>query len=182
VHTYPSSILRNTTPLSQPPDTMTYYSQISSSLASYSAVTISAKLLLAVMGLMCVLVQDVSSRSVCMDRNPSCGLWASEGECYKNIGFMHIHCAESCQQCQVQDDLCRDETEQCPAWAEKGECTLNRKFMKKNCPRACGVCQPTNSHDIPHIHNDILSKYWAEHDAKHPAPAHADEAVINFLG
>jgi len=163
---------------------MTYESQISSS----SAVTIPAKVLLAAVmaQLMCGLVRDVSSRSVCMDRNPSCKLWASEGECYKNIGFMHIHCAESCQQCQVQDDLCRDETEQCPAWAEKGECTINRKFMKKNCPRACGVCQPTNSHDVPHIHNNILAKYWDEHDAKHPAhhlaPANGENGVVNFLG
>ncbi|KAG7164468.1 putative ShK domain-like-containing protein [Homarus americanus] len=39
----------------------------------------------------------------CSDRDPRCSLWAGKGECYKNRGYMHVHCAESCHQCVVQD-------------------------------------------------------------------------------
>jgi len=115
--------------------------------------------LLLICTLLCVL-QNATSRTVCRDRSPSCRLWARQGECYRNIGYMYIHCAESCHQCQVQDDLCSNHNEQCPAWAAKGECTKNLRYMKKTCARACGHCLATNSHDVPHIHNHIREKYW----------------------
>lgn len=38
----------------------------------------------------------------CSDRHPKCFQWAMLGECIKNRGYMHVHCAESCHQCVVQ--------------------------------------------------------------------------------
>ncbi|CAL4154350.1 unnamed protein product [Meganyctiphanes norvegica] len=90
----------------------------------------------------------------CSDREPDCASWAQSGECYKNSGFMKVHCRRSCHNCQ-EDPTCRDLHDQCDAWANDSECGRNPCFMAKTCATACGHCIPAfSAHhdaDLPHI-------------------------------
>ncbi|XP_037780083.1 putative tyrosinase-like protein tyr-3 [Penaeus monodon] len=110
----------------------------------------------------------VSAATACSDRHSSCPVWANRGECYKNRGYMHIHCADSCDQCVVQDDKCKDFHEQCPAWAGNGECEKNYVYMRKSCPRSCTFCQPANNHGVPHVNHSIVDSYWEKFRNKYP--------------
>ncbi|XP_063607049.1 uncharacterized protein LOC134781719 [Penaeus indicus] len=110
----------------------------------------------------------VSADTACRDSHPSCKTWANRGECYKNRGYMHIHCAQSCDQCVVQDEKCKDFHEQCPAWASNNECDKNYDYMRKSCPRACTFCQPANDHRVPHVDHSIVDTYWEKFRTKYP--------------
>ena len=35
----------------------------------------------------------------CVDDNPNCAMWAQNGECNRNKGFMHVSCKKSCELC-----------------------------------------------------------------------------------
>ncbi|KAK8722888.1 hypothetical protein OTU49_012104 [Cherax quadricarinatus] len=107
----------------------------------------------------------------CSDRHATCPFWAKSGECYKNPGFMLVHCGVSCHQCLVQDDACRDLNEQCVAWANNGECNRNFQYMKQNCARACTFCQPANDHSVPHVHSDYVDENWRKYNSIHPGLA-----------
>ena len=76
--------------------------------------------------------------SECRDKNDSCRLWASEGECSSNPGFMHGACRESCFQCESL--ACRNDDSSCEAWAMAGECAANEAFMVSACAHACRIC------------------------------------------
>ncbi|XP_045602563.2 putative tyrosinase-like protein tyr-3 [Procambarus clarkii] len=104
----------------------------------------------------------------CSDRNAQCPQWAANGECYKNRGYMHVNCAQSCHQCIVQDEACKDLNEQCAAWATNGECERNYPYMRKTCARACTFCQPANDHSVPHIHANFVDEYWEHYMRLHP--------------
>ncbi|XP_042230321.1 putative tyrosinase-like protein tyr-3 [Homarus americanus] len=104
----------------------------------------------------------------CSDRDPRCSLWAGKGECYKNRGYMHVHCAESCHQCVVQDNSCQNVHEQCEAWSGNGECQKNYAYMRKVCARACTFCQPANDHSVPHVHANFVDEYWKKFRSSHP--------------
>ncbi|XP_069977633.1 putative tyrosinase-like protein tyr-3 [Penaeus vannamei] len=110
----------------------------------------------------------VSAATACSDRHPSCPVWASRGECYKNRGYMHIHCADSCHQCIVQDESCKDFHEQCPAWASNGECEKNYVYMRKSCSRSCTFCQPANDHSVPYVHSNVVDSYWEKYRSRYP--------------
>ena len=75
----------------------------------------------------------------CTDRDPSCGAWATEGECETNPYRMLRTCPHACGQCEL---VAYDTSSECPAWALSGECDSNVDFMLKNCPTSCGVCAP----------------------------------------
>ncbi|KAI3411901.1 hypothetical protein GPALN_001961 [Globodera pallida] len=49
--------------------------------------------------------QEVASpvQSNCVDSDPKCGLWASQGECQTNSIWMMSNCRRSCQSCQGGD-------------------------------------------------------------------------------
>ncbi|XP_050696929.1 putative tyrosinase-like protein tyr-3 [Eriocheir sinensis] len=104
----------------------------------------------------------------CSDRNPKCFQWAMLGECIKNRGYMHVHCAESCHQCVVQDEACQDYNEQCPAWANNNECKKNYSYMRATCARACSFCVPANDHSVPHLHANVVDSHWDKFNSLHP--------------
>ncbi|XP_071526902.1 uncharacterized protein [Panulirus ornatus] len=112
-----------------------------------------------------------TSAEGCSDKNPSCPVWAANGQCYSNRGYMHVHCAESCHQCIIQDSHCMDLHEQCPAWANNGECTKNYDYMRTACARACTFCQPAKDHTVPHLNANIVDDYWKKFNSLNPALA-----------
>ena len=75
--------------------------------------------------------------------NPSCPIWATQGECQANPNYMFANCARSCGSCKPivkiisEDDTdkdnaiaiaksaCVDIDERCPKWSEAGECSHN---------------------------------------------------------
>lgn len=78
----------------------------------------------------------------CVDMNPSCPIWATQGECQANPNYMFANCALSCGSCEplmktIPDDTdkdnviaiaksaCVDIDERCPKWSEVGECSHN---------------------------------------------------------
>ena len=82
----------------------------------------------------------------CTDRDPSCGVWATEGECETNPYRMLRTCPHACGQCEL---VAYDTSSECPAWAISGECDSNVDFMLKNCPTSCGVCAPACEDRLP---------------------------------
>ncbi|KAK3866707.1 hypothetical protein Pcinc_027769, partial [Petrolisthes cinctipes] len=104
----------------------------------------------------------------CSDRHRRCKEWAMSGECIHNRGYMHVHCAESCDQCKVQDQHCSDLHEQCAAWANNGECNANYVYMRKTCARACTFCMPARDHAVPHIHANLVDDLWDSYRERYP--------------
>ena len=74
----------------------------------------------------------------CIDLNENCGLWASQGECTKNVPFMSSSCRASCYLCQSA--ACRDDVEDCKPWATAGECAQNEAYMVSACSFSCRTC------------------------------------------
>ena len=80
----------------------------------------------------------------CVDMNPSCPIWATQGECQANPNYMFANCARSCGSCEplvkiisndddtdkdnaiaIAKSACVDIDERCPKWSEVGECSHN---------------------------------------------------------
>ena len=64
----------------------------------------------------------------CNDTDPSCGAWATAGECEENPDSMLRLCPTSCGLCTPE---CKDLKEECPGWGAAGECNEN-----VSCPAA----------------------------------------------
>ena len=73
-----------------------------------------------------------------------CPGWTTDGECYKNPGFMYKECPNSCGVCEGVKCADNNST-QCAIWAEAGECLNNPLAVMKECPDSCGV-RPRPSH------------------------------------
>ncbi|KAL9961856.1 hypothetical protein ACROYT_G030887 [Oculina patagonica] len=73
----------------------------------------------------------------CGDCEVQCPLWAQNGECEKNPGWMRVNCQKSCMVCS---SACEDFHSSCPAWATLGKCTTNPLWMKPNCKLSCKQC------------------------------------------
>ncbi|XP_066982327.1 zinc metalloproteinase nas-13-like [Macrobrachium rosenbergii] len=112
-----------------------------------------------------------SQTNDCRDRHQSCRTWAERGECYKNVGYMMVHCADSCHQCVVQDDNCKDTHDQCAAWANNGECQQNYAYMRKACARSCTFCMPANDHSVPYVHANLVDSRWEQYNKRFPGLA-----------
>lgn len=78
-----------------------------------------------------------------------CYMWARQGECDRNPGYMSSRCAKACGQCgderkDLADvELCIDvyDEELCAKWKDEvGDCRVAEHFMKKYCKRTCGYC------------------------------------------
>ncbi|VDL83027.1 unnamed protein product [Nippostrongylus brasiliensis] len=78
---------------------------------------------------------------MCYNENQCCPVWASQGQCQANPGFMLCQCRVSCQQCQpnYRYGICADYHNDCMKWARSGECNRNT-WMPENCRRSCGTC------------------------------------------
>ena len=51
----------------------------------------------------------------CLDRNPSCGAWAANGECDgENAESLKHLCSMSCRTCEIE---CKDSVADCLEWA-----------------------------------------------------------------
>jgi len=74
----------------------------------------------------------------CVDTDDNCPLWASNGECTANPGFMMASCRASCFGCQSEG--CHDVSEQCKLWAGAGECAINEAYMIQSCGFSCRTC------------------------------------------
>jgi hypothetical protein len=75
----------------------------------------------------------------CEDDDESCTMYANQGGCTDNPGFMTYHCSKSCNTCDavkkafeaaefVEDGSskpCMDDHYQCSEWAGMGECEAN---------------------------------------------------------
>lgn len=96
------------------------------------------------------LLKMLGVKEKCKDLNPSCGDWASSGQCDFNPAFMLISCRKACQACQ--EDAGADGADgvpcvnaspdnDCEYWSTMGECTKNAAFMKTACARSCGECK-----------------------------------------
>merc|ERR1719265_1680405 len=76
-----------------------------------------------------------------------CPGWTSDGECFKNPGFMYKECPNSCGVCEGVKRADKNAT-QCEIWADAGECINNPLAVMKECPDSCGVCTTVcNDHD-----------------------------------
>ncbi|VDO69892.1 unnamed protein product [Heligmosomoides polygyrus] len=96
------------------------------------------------------LLTDLGSKCnspMCYNENQCCPIWASQGECRTNPGFMLCQCRVSCQQCRpsYRYGECADYHADCAKWSRTGECPKNT-WMPENCRRSCGNC----------ISNDVL--------------------------
>ncbi|WKX90866.1 hypothetical protein Q1695_009596 [Nippostrongylus brasiliensis] len=82
---------------------------------------------------------------MCYNENQCCPVWASQGQCQANPGFMLCQCRVSCQQCQpnYRYGICADYHNDCMKWARSGECNRNT-WMPENCRRSCGTCVNIN--------------------------------------
>ncbi|XP_076096843.1 uncharacterized protein LOC143067449 isoform X1 [Mytilus galloprovincialis] len=69
-----------------------------------------------------------------------CVLWAFQGECTKNQGYMVFNCQNSCQVCSGSFTDCIDKNKSCSKWSANGECRKNPKYMLFNCQKSCKVC------------------------------------------
>eukprot|EP00804_Cyclotella_cryptica_P017815 CCRYP_001224-RC/>CCRYP_001224-RC protein AED:0.17 eAED:0.17 QI:97/1/1/1/1/1/4/304/518 len=92
--------------------------------------------------------------SNCIDDDESCAIYASQGACLDNPGYMTYHCSRSCGTCDAArkaieaaefveegDEIpCMDDHYQCLEWAGMGECDANPGYMLRKCKRACLVC------------------------------------------
>eukprot|EP00962_Isochrysis_galbana_P008292 scaffold2267_cov112-Isochrysis_galbana.AAC.4 len=104
--------------------------------------------------------------SDCLDTDPSCAEWASEGECDANPEYMKTSCPVSCDACASprsfvgrlfgsshrsehsplpatgMDRPCSDiPGEDCARRAKAGACDTNKTAMLITCPRSCRVCR-----------------------------------------
>lgn len=98
--------------------------------------------------------EEVAFDGDCEDDDESCTLYANQGACASNPGFMQFHCPKSCNTCAdvkkameaaefVQDGdgtVCTDDHYQCSEWAGMGECDANPNYMLTSCRRSCVVC------------------------------------------
>ena len=128
---------------------------------------------------------------MCLDKQNDCPLWAADGQCGTNAGFMLRACPHSCGVCDEQshassthpvlfgqksDDgrklservACADtDRTQCLIWGEQ-ECDANPSAVMKACPATCGVCtlavRSLRSSPVAqqHVHN--------KHPSTLPAP------------
>lgn len=76
----------------------------------------------------------------CNDTDPSCGAWATAGECEENPDSMLRLCPTSCGLCTPE---CKDADKECPGWGAAGECNTNPEFMIRTCPVTCEACKAT---------------------------------------
>ncbi|GAX28339.1 hypothetical protein FisN_4Hh001 [Fistulifera solaris] len=70
-----------------------------------------------------------AKKELLKDNHSKCVLWASQGECETNPGYMHQHCQTAC--------LTTDNHSKCLEWAQRGECDINPKYMLHHCANSC---------------------------------------------
>ncbi|KAL8582533.1 hypothetical protein ACOMHN_066797 [Nucella lapillus] len=72
-------------------------------------------------------------------KDAECELWAEQGECERNPGWMGQNCKDACKQCHR---VCVDHhtQQQCQSWAQLGECQNNPVWMMVNCALSCQAC------------------------------------------
>lgn len=92
----------------------------------------------------------------CSDTQESCAMWAAEGECENNPGFMLTGCADSCTRCKEgpagkgkmrsladrirrRNSWCGDEDDDCAARVAAGACH-NGSDAPLRCAGSCGIC------------------------------------------
>merc|ERR1711970_1509686 len=86
----------------------------------------------------------------CADGHHACGVWAQQGECVLNTGFMLVTCCLSCRKIAAmnstvkQRTACIDAHPSCGGWASLGECARNSEYMRQSCPASCQICSATN--------------------------------------
>lgn len=95
------------------------------------------------------------------DFHTDCQMWAQQGECSKNPGYMMESCQRACNSTCVKaaaesvlgvwsaiKDGCTDNSNYCGQWAAVGECDSNPHYMKTQCRVTCGLCQSAACHDV----------------------------------
>ena len=83
------------------------------------------------------LVATAAAVGYCNDQNPSCHLWAKDGECSgKNAESLATMCAHSCGTCDL---ICKDTETACGDWAKKGECEKSAPRNSAQPPRAISL-------------------------------------------
>lgn len=94
-------------------------------------------------------VETSDSTDDCADHNSECTVWAEEGECSINPGWMLSEqgCPKACNVCPPEGFAftqthsgCINEHNQCDEWAALGECAANPGFMITECAKACQTC------------------------------------------
>ncbi|KAL3770736.1 hypothetical protein ACHAW5_001453 [Stephanodiscus triporus] len=88
----------------------------------------------------------------CQDDEPRCPVWAREGECKANPGYMLQSCAGSCGICQLPQEedadadavvACVDKYDRCDEWEKEGGgggCSVNPVWMLSSCKYSCWEC------------------------------------------
>jgi hypothetical protein len=109
-------------------------------------------------------------RGICKNSHNLCALWAIQGECESNSGYMMVNCAPVCESCEqwhletaildriekarvymemvAVDDkyekvrgICKNSHTACAFWAVLGECEGNAGYMTVNCAPVCESCE-----------------------------------------
>uniref|UniRef100_A0A915PJI2 ShKT domain-containing protein n=1 Tax=Setaria digitata TaxID=48799 RepID=A0A915PJI2_9BILA len=89
---------------------------------------------------------ETVATKTCLNDDPCCSLWASNGECPTNGNYMRLYCRRSCKYCQSSDNRqqgCFDRHLSCPYMRSRGECIRRRQWMAENCRSSCGWCNVT---------------------------------------
>jgi hypothetical protein len=73
------------------------------------------------------------------DKNKNCGVWARNGACKNNPGYMLNACALSCKEVSrvKQPHELKDYSKYCNRYALLGLCKKNAKWMLPNCELTC---------------------------------------------
>ena len=71
----------------------------------------------------------------CVDTHGECDMWASQGECDANPGFMTAECPAACSGAPTEE--LADVHQDCAAWVKDGECYRNPAFMLQQCKASC---------------------------------------------
>lgn len=108
----------------------------------------------------------------------NCYVWARQGECERNAGYMLSNCAKACGKCgderkdPADTTICEDiydVDEICKKWKEEvGDCRVAEPFMKKYCKKTCGYCndftlnrEPPQTQCANAYANDTACEVWA---------------------
>ena len=70
----------------------------------------------------------------CNDTDPSCGAWATAGECEENPDSMLRLCPTSCGLCTPE---CKDADKECPGWGAAGECNESECLLPQKARAEC---------------------------------------------